>query len=176
VDVKSGPNAFIVLYPERRRQLPQLEGVVELPERVAAALPRGVCSNSGAPPVEAWAALEKATAHYRLSAKTLELLRADRERIAAKHRGRAAAVAERARLQVGLPGARGLSEPGADSALSHAGRVAHEELARRGTTGHGGGAGLPESGDPPRGFTTSARGRQLALPGSPLTQGGPYRG
>jgi hypothetical protein len=61
VDVKSGGNAYIVLYPERPRMLPVLEGVAELPERVAAALPRGVGSDRGAPPVEAWEALAKLT-------------------------------------------------------------------------------------------------------------------
>jgi hypothetical protein len=83
VDVKTGPAQFVVLYPEKRYSLPVLDGVAPLPKVLAAALPRerglqGVPSYSS----ESWAALDRATAHYKPWPKTLELLRADRERLA----------------------------------------------------------------------------------------------
>jgi hypothetical protein len=87
VDVKSGPSAYIVLYPERPRMLPVLEGVAELPERVVSALPRGVCSNHGRADIEPWEELAKRTSHYRVNDRTREYLREDRERLAIRAEG-----------------------------------------------------------------------------------------
>jgi Bifunctional DNA primase/polymerase, N-terminal len=84
VDVKTGADAYVVLYG---RGLPNLEGLAELPERVAQALPRGSGSNHGQPSAAAWAELAKGKGHYRMSAQTLVYLREDRERIAASAEG-----------------------------------------------------------------------------------------
>jgi hypothetical protein len=83
VDIKAGPGSYIVLYPERPGQLPNLRGVAALPERIAQALPRAAVGTSVAVPLLGWDELAERTRHYQVSETVLRQLTRDRKIIAA---------------------------------------------------------------------------------------------
>jgi Bifunctional DNA primase/polymerase, N-terminal len=82
VDIKAGPQAYIVLY----RGLPNLELAAELPDEVAQALPQGSVQRTAICTAE-WADWCKATAHYRPDATTRAYLEEDVGRMAGSGAG-----------------------------------------------------------------------------------------